>query len=305
MFAFKIWGAFASFRDPMTISQNLSLALPPKTTVGGMMAAILGKDAYLEDKDFFDFKYSCIVLNSIRKKSFSQNYVEKYTSKVGTKLSEYEALTKQHYEVHKVKEKVFNLKLAQKELQIKTALKKSEQNRLDKLPSQLRKELKNLSKKCKKLDKTAEGIISRSHETFIKPKPTNRELILNPSYLIVIDGFKYETEIITLLKDHFSHFPFYLGNSGFPGNFQYIKMEYQYQEIEHVNSFTANIEKIQFKENQKFSNLTMPLCAVSDRQYKDFRKIVYSDSPIVLNEPIIGAMLTLQNSDLKFACDFI
>jgi len=47
-------------RDPITISQNLSLPLPPKTTIGGMMASILGINNYFEDEEYFDFAYSCI-----------------------------------------------------------------------------------------------------------------------------------------------------------------------------------------------------------------------------------------------------
>ena len=69
MLAFEIWGKFASFKDPFTISQNLTFNLPPKTAVGGMMASLLGlpyqteKDdiAYFDEVDFFDFQYSCIV----------------------------------------------------------------------------------------------------------------------------------------------------------------------------------------------------------------------------------------------------
>ena len=55
MFAFKIWGKFACFRDPLSISQNITLPLPPKTTVGGMLAALLGVDDYLSDDDFMGF----------------------------------------------------------------------------------------------------------------------------------------------------------------------------------------------------------------------------------------------------------
>ena len=87
MFAFEIWGKFASFRDPFTISQNISLAIPPKTTVAGMMASILGIEEYFEDKAFSDFEYSVVTINPIRKKSFSQNYINDYTSKVQTHLN--------------------------------------------------------------------------------------------------------------------------------------------------------------------------------------------------------------------------
>lgn len=87
MFAFEIWGNFASFRDPFTISQNISLPIPPKTTVAGMMASILGVEEYLEKEAFSDFEYSVVVLNPIRKKSFSQNYINDYTSKTQTHIN--------------------------------------------------------------------------------------------------------------------------------------------------------------------------------------------------------------------------
>jgi CRISPR-associated protein Cas5h len=87
MFVFEIWGKFASFRDPFTISQNISLSIPPKTAVAGMMASILGIEEYLGRDDFSDFGYSVVALNPIRKKSFSQNYINDYTSKVQTHLN--------------------------------------------------------------------------------------------------------------------------------------------------------------------------------------------------------------------------
>ncbi len=87
MFAFEIWGKFASFRDPFTISQNISLPIPPKSTIAGMMASILGIEEYFKDKAFSDFEYSVVTINPIRKKSFSQNYINDYTSKVQTHLN--------------------------------------------------------------------------------------------------------------------------------------------------------------------------------------------------------------------------
>jgi len=87
MFVFEIWGKFASFRDPFTISQNISLPIPPKTTVAGMLASILGVEEYLGKSEFSDFDYSVVSLNPIRKKSFSQNYINDYTSKVQTQIN--------------------------------------------------------------------------------------------------------------------------------------------------------------------------------------------------------------------------
>jgi CRISPR-associated protein Cas5h len=87
MFAFEVWGKFASFRDPFTISQNITLPVPPKSTVAGMMASVLGIENYLQDEAFGAFDYSVITVNPVRKKSFSQNYINDYTSKVQTQLN--------------------------------------------------------------------------------------------------------------------------------------------------------------------------------------------------------------------------
>lgn len=307
MFVFKIWGNFASFRDPLTISQNISLPLPPKTTVGGMMASILGIGNYFEEENYFDFDYSCVVLNEIRKKSFFQNYIEKYTSRVGTKLTSYETAIKKYREVEKVKEKLFSLKQEKQELLGQISLKKVQMTKLEKLPLQIYKQVKTISKKCKILDQEIDKFQQKQNETFTKPKPTNRELILNPAYLIIIDNFKYEEVIVKLLKEHCSIFPFYLGNSEFGGNFQYIDAKIIQYEIDEVDSFTDNAEIIDFNFEQKYSNLTMPLKTVNNRQYKDFQKIIFSDKTIKLKEKIKGLKLEflLDNKPMEIGCEFI
>lgn len=289
MFVFKIWGNFASFRDPITISQNLSLPLPPKTTVGGMMASILGISNYFEDEEYFDFGYSCIMLNEIRKKSFSQNYIEKYTSRVGTKITAYETAIKKYSDAKKAKDKLLNLR---------------EEN---KKATQVYKQLKMLNKKCKVLTLEIEKLENKKNETFTKPKPINRELILNPSYLIVIDSFKYEDKLIELLKKHYSIYPFYLGNSEFSGNFEYIESQILDNEIDFVDSFTSSPQLIDFEFEQKYSNMTMPLRVVGDRQYKEYKKIIFSDKTIKLKEKVKGLKLELliNNEKMDLGCEFI
>lgn len=307
MFVFKIWGSFASFRDPLTISQNLSLALPPKTTVGGMMASILGIENYFDDESYFDFDYSCIALKDVRKKSFSQNYIEKYTSKVGTKISTYETAIKKYRDVEKAHQNLLALKEEKSKLLEQENLKKAQITKLEKLPTRIYKQLKIINKKCKVLSKEIEKLNKKLNETFTKPKPTNRELLLNPSYLVTINNFKYENEIITLLKKHASVFPFYLGNSEFSGNFEYIESKIVSQTIDKVDSFTTHAENIEFSFEQKYSNMTIPLSTVQNRQYKKFRKIVFSDKPIKFKEPIDGVCIEvkLNNELIKFSCDFV
>ena len=88
MFALKLWSKFGVFRDPMTITQNITLPIPPKTTVGGILASIIGLDydKYFKDENYFNFKYSVVLLKEIRKKSFAQNYVMDYTKKSEARL---------------------------------------------------------------------------------------------------------------------------------------------------------------------------------------------------------------------------
>jgi CRISPR-associated protein Cas5h len=307
MFAFKIWGNFAAFRDPLTISQNLSLPLPPKTTVGGMMASILGIENYFDDEEYFDFGYSCVMLNEIRKKSFSQNYIEKYTSRVGTKISAYETTLKKYREVEKAKDKLLTLKKQKQELLEQNGLKKAQITKLEKLPLTIYKQVKSVNKKCQALEKEIAKLEKKQNETFTKPKPTNRELILNPSYLIVIDRFKYEERIIALLKEHSSIFPFYLGNSEFSGNFQFIEHQTVESIIDEVHSFTVHTEKIDFNLGQKYSNMTTPLKTVKDRQYKEFQKIVFSNEVIKLKERVKGLkiQLIIDNKPMELGCEFI
>jgi len=307
MLAFKIWGNFASFRDPITISQNLSLPLPPKTTVGGMMASILGINNYFNDDEYFDFGYSCVMLNEIRKKSFSQNYIEKYTSRVGTKITAYETTIKKYREVEKAKEKLLSLQQEKEELLKLVSPQKSEITKLNKKPLQIYKQLKALNKKCKLLEQEVIKWENKKNETFTKPKPINRELILNPSYLIIIDNFKYEDKLIELLKKHYSIYPFYLGNSEFSGNFEYIESQILDNEIDFVDSFTSSAKLIDFNFGQKYSNMTMPLQVIGDRQYKEYKKIIFSDKAIKLKEKVKGLKLELfiNNQKMEFGCEFI
>lgn len=307
MFTFKIWGSFASFRDPVTISQNLSLPLPPKTTVGGMMASILGIENYFNDDEYFDFGYSCVMLNEIRKKSFSQNYIDKYTNKVGTKITSYESAIKKYREVEKAKEKLLKLKKEKEELIALTSPKKAQIKKLEKRPKEIYKKLKMLNAKCKTLQDEIVKWKKKKNETFTKPKPTNRELILNPSYLIVIKDFKYEEQIVEHLKNHSAIFPFYLGNSEFAGNFRYIDTKILSDKIDRVDSFTQNVGVIDFEFKQTYSNMTMPLRAIKERQYKEYQKVIFSDKSIKLKEPIEGLQLelTLDKQKMEIGCEFV
>lgn len=252
MFAFKLWGQFGSFRDPLTITQNITLNIPPKTTIGGMLAAVLGIDynEYFSDPGFFDFTYSVRIMQPIRKKSFSQNYIEDYTKKSESK---YNTLT--------------NL------------------------------ENKGHIKDTEKLYNTLAGRMT-------KPKPIYRELLINPAYLIFIDNFKYEQEIVTAMKKHCSAFALFMGNSEFPANYSFIEcLEVTKKNVSYVDSFTANPEMIQFESGKTYTTMHSATRVTGNREFRDYRRIVYCNEEISFKAPITA--YTVKLSIGEFNCEFI
>jgi len=246
MFAFEIWGQFASFRDPFTISQNISLPIPPKTTVAGMMASVLGVENYFEDEAFSNFEYSVIMINPIRKKSFSQNYINDYTSKVQTQITN---LNKEDY------------------------------------------------------TKIALGFRDKKNPQ----KPINRELLLNPKYLIVIKNFKYEDKLSKYLRDKMSKFSFYLGNSEFAGNFKFIEItksqEIKLDEVA-VNSFIleSDVNNIEFKEGIRYSSLSFATSL-------NVKRTPISSTTVILGSEAIRVknlkVYSIESIDNKYYCRFI
>lgn len=246
MFAFEIWGRFAAFRDPFTISQNITLPIPPKTTVAGMMASILGVENYFADSAFTTFEYSVITLGSASKKSFSQNYINDYTSKVQTHIN---SLKKLEYE------------------KISTGL------RDGKSPQ----------------------------------KPINRELLLNPKYVIIIKDFAYEEKIMHHLKERISIFPFYLGNSEFAGNFKFIEITNFTNEDAaqaKVDSFIleSDLENITFEEGIRYSTITFATTLNQERTPLALSSVVIGSKPISIKNLTI-AKITCQ--DNTYRCRFL
>lgn len=234
MFAFEIWGKFASFRDPLTISQNITLPIPPKTTVAGMMASVLGIEEYFDDEVFSTFEYSIVALKPIRKKSFSQNYINDYTSKVQTQLN---SLKKEDYQ---------------------------------KIGSGLR-DGKN------------------------PQKPINRELLLNPNYLVLVNNFKYEEQITTYLKERVSKFPFYLGNSEFAGNFKYREIqetsEHSVEEAK-VDSFIleSDLDSVIFTDEVRYSKLSFATVLDSHRTPASFSSVIIGSEAISIKNLTIHSI---------------
>lgn len=246
MFAFKIWAKFASFKDPLGISQNITYQIPPKTSVSGMLACILGIEKYLEEDKFQEFEYSIINQNQIIKKTFSQNYINDYTKKV-------------------------------------------------------KKHINNIKKR--NFMSFANGL----RDSKSPQKPINRELLINPQYIIFIKNFKYEKEIIFNLKERISKFSFYLGNSEFAGNFLFLNIcEFKKQHFEEVfiDSFVEdkNIENIIFNENNIYSPISFTTKLNKDRMPLELKNIIISNNQIQLKDIETYSITCKQKT---YYCEFI
>ena len=246
MFAFKIWGKFACFRDPLGISQNITLPIPPKTTVCGMLAAVLGIDNYLNDDRFDDFKYSVISCAPILKKSFSQNYINDYTK-----------FTKSHL------------------------------NSLLKFDMQ----------------KTSLGL----RDNKAPQKPINRELLIYPKYIVFIDRFKLEDEAIHNLKNRICKFSFYLGNSEFAGNFEFIEItKYEEKKFDEINidSFVLqdDVKNIDFEEGILYSPISFASVLTPERSPASGVNLILSNKQIKARDIKIHEIVCV---DEIYHCRFV
>ncbi len=296
MFAFRLWGHFGVFRDPITITQNITMALPPKTTIGGMLASVLGIDynAYFNDPDYFDFEYSVVLNSPIRKKSFSQNYVEDYTKKSEGKHSNLKNMYNSKM--------VLNLLIKeQKKLsnQIELSKNKKDIKRLQGMEQKIKKAEADLETKLKVLDKNISSKMT-------KPKPIRRELLINPSYTVFINNYKYENEILPVMKKHQSSFQLYMGNSEFPANYELIDcVDFKSCLLHSVDSFTKSIDKITFEAGNKYSTMHSATKVVGNREYRDYQKIVFGDcnKSLFFKEPVAGYNIKLFTGE--YNCEFI
>lgn len=292
MFGFELWAGFGAFRDPLTITQNMSLSIPPKTTIGGMLAAVLGKD-YMDcfgDPSFFSFGYSLILLNPVRKKSFSQNYIEDYTKKSTLRLDamlKVRNSEKSYCDHEKEKRKI-------------------ESN--DTIDEKERKKLAGLNKKIKTSQsafiKAEKDWIKKSSERYPKSKPIFRELLINPSFLVFIHNFKLETDIMECMKNHESAYPLYMGNSEFAANYRYVEcVSCEPKQVKELTSFTGSPNKILFEQGKKYTSVYAATRTVGQREYRDFRHVVVCDGPIRLTDTIEGYEITTESG--RYGCDFI
>jgi CRISPR-associated protein Cas5h len=293
MFGFELWGRFGSFRDPITITQNLTFSIPPKTTVGGILASILGIDYnnYFNDKEFFDFGYSLILRNPVRKKSFTQNYIMDYTAKSLNRLNLMLDIRNNNqklllYEQQKAELKVKELPNAVIEKQITVLEKKIETTK-------------------KKLNKSITAWREKSRERFIeKAKPIFRELLIEPSFYIFINEFRHENKIVEFMKEHLTTYHLYMGNSEFAADYQFINCHaFQKKKVSELDSFTGSPEKIKFESGKKYTNVYAATCTTGNREYRNYRNMVVCDKKIILTSPIDGYSLNTDVGD--FNCEFI
>lgn len=292
MFGFKLWGRFGSFRDPITITQNMTFSIPPKTTVGGMLASILGIDynEYFNDNEYFDFGYSLILKNSVRKKSFAQNYIMDYTEKSLGRLN-------LMLDIRDNNQKLLLHEKQKKQLESKELPTKAEE-----------KKIKSLGKKIvttkERLNKAINNWREKSSERFAKAKPIYRELLIDPSFYIFINNFKHEDKIIELMKEHLSKFPLYMGNSEFAANYQFIDChKYEKKKIVELDSFTGNPGKIKFETGKKYTSVYAATRTTGSREYRDYKSMVICDKKIILSSAINGYSLNTDTGD--FNCEFI
>jgi len=291
MFGFKLWGRFAAFRDPLTITQNLTFPIPPKTTIGGLLAAILGIDYndYFTDEDFFQFQYSVVLLKPIRKKNFSQNYIADYTKKSANKFD----IMKSYFDAKANLQELYDTKY--NILNYKT-LSKSDQKKLLGLDNKIEMLQKNLPEKSEKYHL----IMGTS---FPKPKPIFRELLIEPEYLIFILNFKHKDTIIDLLKNHCSSYNLYLGNTEFSANYKNTPCDPEEKSLIKLNSFTAQPEKIKFEPGKKYTNVYAATKVINKREYRDYKRLIICDREISLKNEINGYVIKTEQRD--YNCEFI
>jgi CRISPR-associated protein Cas5h len=291
MFAFKLWSHFGAFRDPITITQNITLSIPPKTTIGGMLAAILGMDynEYFENPDYFDFGYSLVLLNPIRKKSFSQNYIEDYTAKSHLK---HEGLRKVLKKSIMLEEHMSSIRKTQTKDFFEdfndTDLENDE--KLDVKQEDFQKALENYN----------EIIMSKMP----KPKPIRRELLIKPSYLVFIKDFGFEEEAVNRLKAHRTGFALYMGNSEFAANYQFVDcQDYNKKPLSRIDSFTQFQDRIKFEPNRKYTTVYSATKTIEGRKYRDYKKIIICDDFISFNTLVNGVWV--KTSAGEYNCEFI
>lgn len=292
MLAFRLWSRFGAFRDPMTITQNLTLSIPPKTTIGGMLAAILGIDynEYFNDSDYFSFEYSVCVNSALRKKSFAQNYVIDYTKESEKRFSAIES-------AFKADEKLTQKRHILDSMGAPDVLSDKEAEKLARTQAQLDKASSEFTAKTQKMDQELA-------KKMMKPKPIFRELLIKPEYLIFIKDYKYEEQLRNAMSRHEAAFALYMGNSEFPANYDLLPLLGEEETtLDCLDSFCASPTSVQFEAGKKYTNQYSATRTLTGRRYEDYKNIILCDRQLQLKTSVNG--FKLKTKEGQFNCEFI
>lgn len=74
LISFDLWGDYAHFSHPATIYSSLTYPLPPKTSIMGLLGAIIGLSDYFR---LNEIKYSVVLNQPLKKKTMIFNGVKK------------------------------------------------------------------------------------------------------------------------------------------------------------------------------------------------------------------------------------
>ena len=96
--AFDLWGDYAHFRKHYTTTSPLTFSIPPRTTLCGLLAAIIGLDKteylrYFSDKDA---SIAVQLLSEVKKITFAENLID--TKKAGKMMNQIKQRTQIRFE---------------------------------------------------------------------------------------------------------------------------------------------------------------------------------------------------------------
>lgn len=97
--AFDLWGDYAHFRKYYTTTSPLTFSIPPRTTLCGLLAAIIGLDKteYLQHFSDKDASVAVQLLNDVKKITLAENLID--TKKAGKMMNKIEQRTQIRFEL--------------------------------------------------------------------------------------------------------------------------------------------------------------------------------------------------------------
>ncbi len=96
--AFDIWGDYAHFKKHYTTTSPLTFSIPPRTTLCGLLAAIIGLDKteYLRHFSDKDASIAVQLLNDVKKTTLAENLID--TKKAGRLMNRIKQRTQIRFE---------------------------------------------------------------------------------------------------------------------------------------------------------------------------------------------------------------